>query len=81
MTAPVIIPKESTYLDHEVLVHKDLHRPAGRWCEQQFGRRWEAIGHRSGRWCMFWAGPNDSNKYRFCFADEQDMMWFMLQWS
>ena len=79
MTAPVL--KESTYLDHEVLVHKDLYRSAGQWCEQQFGRRWEAIGYRSGRWAMFWAGPDDFDKYRFCFADERDMIWFMLQWS
>lgn len=70
-----------SHLDHEVLVHKDLHNAAGRWCEEQFGQRWEAIGHRSGRWSMFWAGRNDFDKYRFCFALEQDMIWFVLRWS
>lgn len=69
------------HLDHEVLVHKNLHRAAGHWCEQQFGQRWEAISHRSGRWAMFWAGRDNFDKYSFCFAEEQDMVWFKLRWS
>lgn len=69
------------HLDHEVLVHKDQYRLASKWCEEQFGQRWEAIGYRSGRWCVFWAGRAEPTKYRFCFALEQDMIWFVLRWS
>ena len=32
-------------LDHEILVDAHKHREAGEWCQQQFGRRWEVIGH------------------------------------
>lgn len=71
---------EYKHLDHEVLIHKDNHVPAGQWCEEQLGQRWEAVGYRSGRWCMFWAGRNDFDKYRFCFATEHDLMWFKLRW-
>jgi hypothetical protein len=73
--------KEIRHLDYEVLVDSVKHRPAGQWCEQQFGKRWEAIGYRSGQWCMFWAGRNAPKKYRFCFANEQDMLLFILRWS
>jgi hypothetical protein len=30
---------------------------------------------------MFWAGPDDFDKYRFCFAHEQDLLLFILRWS
>lgn len=72
---------EYGHLDHEVLVESPKHGPAGKWCEQQFGTRWEVVGNRSGRWCLFWAGRDAPKKYRFCFADEQDMVWFVLRWS
>lgn len=72
---------EYRHLDHEVLIDAHKHGSAGKWCEQHFGRRWEAIGYRSGRWCMFWAGRDSPKKYRFCFALEQDMIWFTLRWS
>jgi hypothetical protein len=29
---------------------------------------------------MFWAGRDAPKKYRFCFANEQDMVWFVLRW-
>jgi hypothetical protein len=33
-------------------------------------------------WAMFWAGPGAGpGKYRFCFAEEKDMLLFMLKWS
>ena len=75
---------EVTYrhLDHEVLIDSNKHNAAARWCAEQFGQRWEAIGYRSGRWCLFWAGPGAGpGKYRFCFALEQDRLLFMLRWS
>ena len=68
------------HLDHEVLVASAKHREAGRWCKEHFGRRWEAIGYRSGRWAMFWAGRGMPQQYRFCFALEQDKLMFMLRW-
>jgi hypothetical protein len=69
------------HLDHEVLIDSEKHLKASRWCAKQFGQRWEAIGYRSGLWCLFWAGRDNPGKYRFCFAREQDMLLFILRWS
>lgn len=69
------------HLDYEVLLSSTLHNQAGRWCAEHFGPRWEVIGYRSGRWAMFWAGRAQSDLYRFCFAQERDMILFMLKWS
>jgi hypothetical protein len=69
-----------SHLDHEVLIHKSRHRAAQEWCEQQFGRQWEAIGYRSGTWAVFWAGRESFDQYRFCFAQEKDLVWFTLRW-
>jgi hypothetical protein len=52
-----------------------------KWCEAQFGKRWEAIGYRAGTWTVFWAGRESVDQYRFCFAQEKDMIWFMLKWQ
>lgn len=68
------------HLDYEVLIHKRQHHAAMRWCEEQHGARWEAIGNRSGVWCVFWAGRDHYDQYRFCFAHEKDMIWFALRW-
>jgi hypothetical protein len=68
------------HLDYEVLLDSKLHRDAARWCAQVFGHQWEAIGDRSGRWVVFWAGRDHPGKYRFCFALEQDKLMFMLRW-
>lgn len=81
MTVAVGVQKELAHLDHDVLVHKDKYRAAGQWCEAQFGKRWEAIGYRAGTWCVFWAGRDHFDQYQFCFANEQDMMWFMMRWN
>lgn len=70
-----------SYLDHKVLVHKDKHRPAFKWCFKQFGAQWNPINNRTGRWSMFWQGRDYFDKYRFCFATEQDMIWFQLKWA
>jgi hypothetical protein len=77
----VMSKTEYRHLDHEVLIDAHKHGPASKWCVEQFGARWEAIGNRSGRWCLFWAGRDAPKKYRFCFADEKDMVWFVLRWS
>jgi hypothetical protein len=68
-------------LDHEVLIDAHRHGEAKKWCEAQFGKRWEAIGkNEDGLWCMFWAGRDAHDKYRFCFAEEKHRMWFTLKW-
>ena len=77
----VIDKKELAHLEYEVLLDSNKHRIAGEWCIEQFGPRWSPITNRSGQWAMFWAAGIPSNKYRFCFANEEDMMWFMLRWA
>lgn len=75
------VAKQYRHLDYEVLIHKDKYSEASRWCRLQFGLRWEAIGYREGRWSLFWAGRNQPDQYRFCFALEKDMIWFKLKWQ
>ncbi len=77
----VIDKKEMAHLEYEVLLDNYKHTIAGEWCKKQFGSRWNPIDNRSGRWAMFWAPGIPSNRYRFCFANEEDMVWFMLRWS
>jgi hypothetical protein len=72
--------QQNRHLDHEVLIHKRQYHNATRWCETQFGLRWEAIGYRAGTWTVFWAGRDNPVKYRFCFARERDMLMFILRW-
>ncbi len=69
------------HLDHEVMIHRDQCRPVMRWCEEQYGPRWEAIGNRTGVWSVFWAGRGYTDQYRFCFAKEKDMLLFILRWA
>lgn len=69
------------HLDHEVLLHKDHHELARQWCHEQFGLRWNPLDNRSGRWAMFWAGRDRFDQYRFCFADKEDMLMFILRWG
>ena len=73
------------HLGHEVLIHKSKRLQAARWCEKKFGDNWSPIDNRGGRWTMIWAGHNKTfddmtefDQYRFCFADDRDLMIFML---
>lgn len=68
-------------LEYEVAVDAHKHGPASKWCEQHFGQRWNALNYRQGRWSMFWMGREDPKKYRFCFANEKEMIWFILKWA
>jgi hypothetical protein len=68
------------HLDYEVLIHKNQYRAAMKWCEEQFGKRWEALQYRQGLWSVFWAGNKSFDQYRFCFAHERDMLMFILRW-
>lgn len=72
-------------LEHEVLIveHQGTvlyrHYAAEDWCLEQFGKRWTALD-QTGRWACFWAGKNDPARYRFCFAESQDAVFFALKW-
>ncbi len=73
--------QQYSHLDHEVMIHRDQCRRVMRWCEEQYGPRWEAIGNRTGVWSVFWAGRGHTDQYRFCFAKEKDMLLFILRWA
>ncbi len=77
----VIDKKELAHLEYEVLIDRNKYMPANDWCIEQFGSRWSPIDNRSGSWSMFWAGRDHIDKYRFCFANKEDLMMFILRWS
>lgn len=60
---------------------KTDHWEATKWCEETFGHRWEAIGNRQGRWCVFWRGRAAPGSYEWSFEREQDFLLFMLKWK
>jgi hypothetical protein len=71
------------------LIDKQLHRPAGLWCDEQWGARWCPVDNRDGLWCMFWAGHSwdqdeeehpANGKYRVHFKTEEQYIWFKLRW-
>ena len=72
-------------LEHKVMVDinrgTDLHWPyaAEDWCFKHFGERWTALD-QTGRWACFWGGRNDPARYRFCFAESRDAVFFALKW-
>ena len=72
-------------LEHEVMVDivkdTDLRPDAAEdWCLEQFGKRWNAFNSTDGRWACFWGGRNDPARYRFCFAESRDAVFFALKW-
>jgi hypothetical protein len=73
-------------LEHEIMVDIDLgtdlyrHYAAEDWCRKQFGKRWTALA-QTGRWASFWGGRNDPGRYRFCFAESRDAVFFALKWQ
>lgn len=72
-------------LEHEVMVDigrgTDLHRhfDAEDWCFKHFGERCTALD-QTGRWACFWGGRHDPARYRFCFAESRDAVFFALKW-
>jgi hypothetical protein len=70
-------------LPHKVITSKQVVEQAKRWCEEQFGQRWEATGYRQGRWCVFWGGMRTRipGSYEWYFQNEQDALMFALRWS
>jgi hypothetical protein len=73
-------------LEHEIMINSDQdtdsyrHWDAEDWCCEQFGKRWTALV-QVGRWACFWGGSNDPKRYRFCFAESRDAVFFALKWS
>jgi hypothetical protein len=72
-------------LEHEVIL-EDQETPGEllsvrHWCEEQWGERWCPITNREGLWACFWTGKHKPMSYRYCFADERDLVLFILRWS
>ena len=68
-------------LDYEVYTHKSVIEDAKKWCYEQWGTRWQALGNRSGTWSVFWAGREQAEHYRWNFATEQQALLFTLKWA
>lgn len=70
-------------LNYEVIVRKNNHREAERWCRENLGKRWSVVDNREGIWSCFWAGTRgpDAGSYRFNFKHQKDAMWFTLRWA
>ncbi len=66
---------------HHIVTGKTNHWKATNWCEENFGPRWEAIGNRKGRWCVFWKGRSVPGSYDWYFVDEKDYLLFVLKWT
>ena len=70
------------YLDHHVIIHGSKLSEAKEWCHNQYGDRWGPIlSEQNNRWTVFWAGTDNFEYYRFCFALEKEAHWFALRWS
>jgi hypothetical protein len=67
-------------LEHEIMIDYTKTTAAEYWCLAQFGKRWSALA-QTGQWACFWAGSNDHKRYRFCFAESEDAVFFALKWS
>lgn len=72
-------------LPYGVQTPKDIVEPARQWCIEQWGHRWEAVGNRSGTWCVFWGGFGMSSQkrdshYQWWFETEQQQIMFTLRW-
>jgi hypothetical protein len=70
------------HLEHEIVLDKKHHYETELWCKEHFGERWNIFENREGRWTVFWAGHRGEHagKYRWCFANEKDAIWFALRW-
>jgi hypothetical protein len=68
-------------LPYGVQTDKKVVHEAEHWCVTQWGPRWEAVGNRTGTWCLFWAGRDRFNNYQWWFETEEQRMWFTLKWG
>jgi hypothetical protein len=71
---------KSIDIRNHVYVHKDQMHQARDWCEQQWGKQWNALDNRDGLWSCFWGGQKHYTEYRFSFAHEQHAVFFALRW-
>jgi hypothetical protein len=66
----------------EVVIHKDQHRDAERWCRENLGKRWSVLDNRDGIWSCFWDGRRKNYAaYRYCFKNAEDATIFALKFS
>lgn len=63
------------------ILTKKLGHDAEKWCHDNFGERWFAIGRKSGNWTCFWAGRDNPKYYKWHFRNEKDALFFSLRWS
>lgn len=66
---------------YEVMIHKSNHLPAEAWCRERFGPRWSVTENRNGSWCCFWGGRERLDHFRYYFANDRDMVMFLLRWT
>ena len=62
------------------IVATKLSYDAEKWCQENLGERYFAIGRKTGNWTVFWNGVKDRYRYTWYFRNESDAMWFMLRW-
>ena len=72
--------KALSHLSATIHVDSTKHRPAMKWCEQQFGKRWNLLDYPDGSWASFWGGTANHDQYRFVFVNEEDAVLFSLRW-
>lgn len=68
-------------LPYGVQTEKKFVQAAIKWCAEQFGDRWEVIGHPEGTWTVFWAGRGIPGHYQWWFETEEQQLLFTLKWS
>ncbi len=68
-------------LEHEVMVPTVNWEVARDWCRENLGRGWSVTENQNGIWACFWGGSNDHKRYRFCFAESRDAVFFALKWQ
>jgi len=63
------------------IVTKKLGNAAEKWCMDNIGERWFAVGRKTGNWTCFYASDIDRKSYRWHFRNEKDAFWFSLKWN
>jgi hypothetical protein len=63
-----------------IIITKKLGPDAEKWCRDNIGERWFAVGRKTGNWTYFFASDIDRKSYRWHFRNEKDAFWFSLRW-
>ena len=71
------------HLPYDVVLGKHHVGLPVKWCQDNIGPRWSAIGpeRETGLWTVFWVGPEAPEKYRWHFKHEKDYVLAVLRWS